>query len=240
MSDLQNAPVHPAAPDAAPLRIVVADDQDLVRSGFRLILQSYEGIKVVGEARDGAEAVELARLLTPDVVLMDIRMPCKNGIDATHDITSDPALSGVHVLILTTFDLDEYVYDALSAGASGFLLKDAEPDEIVEAVRVVARGDALIQPSVMRRLVETFAAARPFVARRGGQALSALTEREREILLLVARGLGNDEIAAHLVISPATVKTHLARVMQKLDAHDRAQLVICAYEAGLVKPGAAG
>lgn len=241
MSDLQNGSVHPAAAsDAAPLRIVVADDQDLVRSGFRLILQSYEGIKVVGEARDGAEAVELARLLTPDVVLMDIRMPRKNGIDATHDITSDPALSGVHVLILTTFDLDEYVYDALSAGASGFLLKDAEPDEIVEAVRVVARGDALIQPSVMRRLVETFAAARPFAARRGGQALSALTEREREILLLVARGLGNDEIAAHLVISPATVKTHLARVMQKLDAHDRAQLVICAYEAGLVKPGAAG
>ena len=207
---------------------------------LRLKLGDFRFLDADGLFRLLRADFELAQRLTPDVVLMDIRMPCKNGIDATHDITSDPALSGVHVLILTTFDLDEYVYDALSAGASGFLLKDAEPDEIVEAVRVVARGDALIQPSVMRRLVETFAAARPFVARRGGQALSALTEREREILLLVARGLGNDEIAAHLVISPATVKTHLARVMQKLDAHDRAQLVICAYEAGLVKPGAAG
>lgn len=220
-------------------RVLVADDQDLVRSGFRLILLSYDGLDVVGEARDGREAVDLARLLKPDVVLMDIRMPGMNGIEATHAITEDPQLAGVHVLILTTFDIDEYVYDALAAGASGFLLKDAEPDDIAAAVRIVAAGDALIQPSVMRRLVETFAASRPRF--RGGAtaspALAALTDREREILVLVARGLTNDEIGGQLFISPATVKTHLARVMAKLDAHDRAQLVVQAYEGGLVKPG---
>ncbi len=223
---------------SAPLRVLIADDQDLVRSGFRLILLSYEGIEVAGEARDGLEAVELAQRLTPDVVLMDIRMPRLNGIDATRDIKANPKLPDTHVLILTTFDLDEYVYDALAAGASGFLLKDAEPDDIVEAVRVVAQGDALIQPSVMRRLVETFAASRPYARPAMAGGLSALTDREREILVLVARGLSNDDIAARLVISPATVKTHLARIMQKLDAHDRAGLVICAYESGLVKPAA--
>ena len=221
-----------------PLRVLIADDQDLVRSGFRLILLSYDGIDVVGEARDGLEAVELAQRLAPDVVLMDIRMPRLNGIDATRDIKANPKLPNTHVLILTTFDLDEYVYDALAAGASGFLLKDAEPDDIAEAVRVVARGDALIQPSVMRRLVETFAASRPYARPALAGGLSALTDREREILVLVARGLSNDDIAAQLVISPATVKTHLARIMQKLDAHDRAGLVICAYESGLVKPAA--
>lgn len=221
-----------------PLRVLIADDQDLVRSGFRLILLSYDGIDVVGEARDGFEAVELAQRLEPDVVLMDIRMPRRNGIEATRDITANPKLPHTHVLILTTFDLDEYVYDALAAGASGFLLKDSEPDDIVDAVRIVAQGDALIQPSVMKRLVETFAASRPYLCATAGAGLAALTDREREILMLVARGLSNDDIAAHLVISPATVKTHLARIMQKLDAHDRAGLVICAYEGGLVKPGA--
>ena len=221
-----------------PLRVLIADDQDLVRSGFRLILLSYDGIDVVGEARDGFEAVELAQRLEPDVVLMDIRMPRRNGIEATRDITANPKLPHTHVLILTTFDLDEYVYDALAAGASGFLLKDSEPDDIVDAVRIVAQGDALIQPSVMKRLAETFAASRPYLRATAGAGLAALTDREREILMLVARGLSNDDIAAHLVISPATVKTHLARIMQKLDAHDRAGLVICAYEGGLVKPGA--
>lgn len=221
-----------------PLHVLIADDQDLVRSGFRLILLSYDGIDVVGEARDGFEAVELAQRLEPDVVLMDIRMPRRNGIEATRDITANPKLPHTHVLILTTFDLDEYVYDALAAGASGFLLKDSEPDDIVDAVRIVAQGDALIQPSVMKRLVETFAASRPYLRATAGAGLAALTDREREILMLVARGLSNDDIAAHLVISPATVKTHLARIMQKLDAHDRAGLVICAYEGGLVKPGA--
>lgn len=227
-----------ATDSGEPLRVLIADDQDLVRSGFRLILLSYDGIDVVGEARDGLEAVELAQRLAPDVVLMDIRMPRLNGIDATRDIKANPKLPNTHVLILTTFDLDEYVYDALAAGASGFLLKDAEPDDIAEAVRVVARGDALIQPSVMRRLVETFASSRPYARPALAGGLAALTDREREILILVARGLSNDDIASQLVISPATVKTHLARIMQKLDAHDRAGLVICAYESGLVKPAA--
>lgn len=221
-----------------PLRVLIADDQDLMRSGFRLILLSYDGIDVVGEARDGFEAVELAQRLEPDVVLMDIRMPRRNGIEATRDIVANPKLPRTYVLILTTFDLDEYVYDALAAGASGFLLKDSEPDDIVDAVRIVAQGDALIQPSVMKRLVETFAASRPYLRATARAGLVALTDREREILILVARGLSNDDIAQHLVISPATVKTHLARIMQKLDAHDRAGLVICAYESGLVKPGA--
>lgn len=221
------------------VRVLVADDQDLVRSGFRLILLSY-GIDVVGEARDGVEAVELASRLHPDVVLMDIRMPHENGIEATRAIHDDPNLADVRVLILTTFDLDEYVYDALAAGASGFLLKDAEPDDIAAAIRVVARGDALIQPSITRRLIETFVAQRPAAANAGAasaQAFRTLTDREREILVLVARGLTNDEIGGDLFISPATVKTHLARIMAKLDAHDRAQLVVRAYEGGLVKPG---
>lgn len=226
------------------IRILVADDQDLVRSGYRAILGSYDGLEVVGEARNGEEAVTRAQELRPDVVLMDIRMPVRNGIEATRDITSNPLLGRTHVLVLTTFDIDEYVYDALAAGASGFLLKDADPDDIAHAIRVVAAGDALIQPSVMRRLVETFVLSRPRTARTGAgrgsahDALAALTDREREILALVARGLSNDDIAAELFISPATVKTHLARVMAKTDAHDRAQLVVLAYESGFVAPGA--
>ena len=229
--------------DPTPITVLVVDDQDLVRSGFKAILGPYEGISIVGEARNGAEAVQEAQRLKPDVVLMDIRMPEMSGIEACRAITGNPLLRKTRVLVLTTFDIDEYVYDALGAGASGFLLKDADPDDIVAAIRVVADGDALIQPSVMRRLVETFVAARP----RGGwgsadaadvrqAALASLTDREREILVLVARGLSNDEIGAELFISPATVKTHLARIMAKPDAHDRAQLVVFAYETGLVSP----
>lgn len=220
-----------------PIRVAIADDQELVRKGFRLILSSFPGIQVVGEAVDGIDAVALARRMHPDVLLMDIRMPRKDGIQATRELASDPETADVSVLILTTFDLDEYVYDALAAGASGFLLKDVEPDELARAVRVVYEGDALIDPSITRRLVEAYAESRRR-KRFDGTAVEALTDREREILILVARGLSNDEIAAHLVISPATVKTHLARIMQKLDAHDRAGLVIAAYEGGLVRPGA--
>lgn len=235
------APADAPAGGEAGIRVVVADDQDLVRSGFKMILSSYAGIQVVGEARTGIEAVEVARRERPNVVLMDIRMPLANGIEATRQIAADPDLSGTRVLVITTFDIDEYVYDALAAGAGGFMLKDAEPDDIAQAVRIVARGDALIQPSVMRRLVETFVASRSGAAVRAmpaGLAFSQLTAREREILAKVAHGLSNDDIAADLVISPATVKTHLARIMAKLNAHDRAQLVIAAYEGGLVAPGA--
>ncbi|MEE0704798.1 MAG: response regulator transcription factor [Adlercreutzia sp.] len=227
----------------SPITVLVVDDQDLVRSGFKAILSTYDGIEIVGTARNGVEAVQEAQRLKPDVVLMDIRMPEMSGIEATRAITGNPLLVKTRVLVLTTFDIDEYVYDALGAGASGFLLKDADPDEIVAAIRVVADGDALIQPKVMRRLVETFVAARPRAgwgsadAADGRRAaLATLTDREREILILVARGLSNDEIAEDLFISPATVKTHLARIMAKTDAHDRAQLVVFAYETGLVSP----
>ncbi|TDD98078.1 response regulator [Jiangella asiatica] len=217
------------------VRVVLADDQRLVRAGFRSILDGEPDIEVVGEAADGAEALELVRHSRPGVVLMDVRMPELDGLEATRRIVADPRLAGVRVVILTTFDLDEYVYGALRAGASGFLVKDTEPMELIHAVRVVARGDALIAPSVTRRLISEIAGrvAKPAPSPR----LNALTEREREVLGLVAAGLSNDEIAARLVLSPATAKTHVSRIMTKLDARDRAQLVVLAYEAGLVRPG---
>ncbi|MBQ9068533.1 MAG: response regulator transcription factor [Eggerthellaceae bacterium] len=216
--------------------VLICDDQDLVRNGFRLILSSYEFIKVVGEADNGLAAYDQARALHPDVVLMDIRMPLENGIDATRKIVSDPDLADTRVLVLTTFDIDEYVYDALLAGASGFMLKDSEPDDIAHAIRTVAAGEALIQPSITRRLIESFVETRAKEVT-AATAFSVLTDREREILALIAHGMSNDEIANDLVISPATVKTHVARIMSKLDAHDRAQLVVLAYENGLVSPG---
>lgn len=224
------------------IRVVIADDQELVRSGYKAILSTYSDLEIVGIARDGAEAVELVQQLMPDVVLMDVRMPMKNGIEATRDIASNPLLRDTHVLVLTTFDIDEYVYDALDAGASGFLLKDADPDEIADAIRIIARGDALIQPSVMKRLIEAFALSKGSALSKSSQkdlrdSLNSLTDRESEILTLVARGLGNDEIAEKLVISPATVKTHVGRIMGKTGSHDRAQLVVFAYESGLVQPG---
>ncbi|MBN6056120.1 response regulator transcription factor [Nonomuraea sp. RK-328] len=217
------------------IRVLLADDQTLVRAGFRSILSDEDDLDVVAEAADGAEAVEQAGRHRPDVVLMDIRMPRLDGLEATRRIVADPRLSGVRVIILTTFDLDDYVYGALRSGASGFLVKDTEPAELIHAVRVVARGDALIAPAITRRLIAEFAGRvkRP----EPGPELNALTEREREVMALVAAGLSNDEIAARLVLSPATAKTHVSRIMTKLGARDRAQLVVMAYEAGMITPG---
>jgi DNA-binding NarL/FixJ family response regulator len=217
------------------IRVLLADDQTLVRSGFRALLERAEDIEVVAEAADGAEALDRARDERPGVVLMDIRMPGIDGLEATRRITADPGLAEVRVIMLTTFELDEYVFEALHAGASGFLLKDVEPDELREAVRVVAEGEALLSPSVTRRLIREFV-AQPGRHRPPPERLEVLTEREREVLALVAQGLSNQEIAERLVISPATAKTHVSRTMMKLGAHDRAQLVVTAYETGLVRP----
>ena len=214
-------------------RVLIADDQALVRAGFRVLIDSAPDLEVVGEAADGREAIELAGTTAPDVVLMDIRMPELDGLAATREIVCGP--DGPRVIILTTFDIDEYVFEALRSGASGFLLKDTDPAELLQAVRVVAAGEALLAPSVTRRLIEEFA-TRPDPHRTPPEALAVLTEREREVLALVARGLSNHEIATELVISPATAKTHVSRVMMKLDARDRAQLVVMAYETGLVAP----
>ena len=221
------------------IRVLLADDQALIRAGFRLLLSTADGIEVVGEASNGAEAVEAARRERADVVLMDIRMPSVDGLEATRRIAADEALAGVKVIILTTFESDEYVYQAIRSGASGFLLKDAEPADLLQAVRVVARGDVLLAPSVTRRLI-TDLVSRPQRPPADRRALRGLTEREREVLSLVAAGLSNDEIAGKLFVSPLTAKTHVSRIMTKLGARDRAQLVVMAYESGLVTPGSGG
>jgi DNA-binding NarL/FixJ family response regulator len=214
------------------IRVLLADDQMLVRAGFRALLDAQDDIEVVGEAADGEEAVRLARETAPDVILMDIRMPGMDGLEATRQIA---ALPDVRVIMLTTFDLDEHVFEAIGAGASGFLVKDTEPVELLRGVRLVAAGDALLSPGVTRRLIAEFASQRP----RSGPApaeLQQLTDREREVVGLVALGLSNEEIAETLVISPATAKTHVSRAMMKVGARDRAQLVVLAYQSGLVVP----
>jgi DNA-binding NarL/FixJ family response regulator len=217
------------------IRVVVADDQALVRGGFRVLIDSAADLKVVGEASDGTEAVALARKQRPDVVLMDIRMPHLDGLEATRLICQSEETEVVRVLILTTFDLDEYVYAALRAGASGFLLKDAPPNDLLAGIRVVAAGDALLAPSVTRHLISEFV-RRPCSDRAPAIPLDVLTSREREVLTLVARGWSNAEIAERLSLSPATAKTHVGRLLMKLQARDRTQLVVIAYESGLVTP----
>lgn len=217
------------------IRVVLADDQALVRSGFRSLLDARDDIEVVGEAANGHEAFVLTRQLHPDVVLMDIRMPELDGLEATREIAAEPDLSSVRIVILTTFGLDEYLFDALRYGASGFLVKDTRPADLVEAVRVAAAGASLLSPGLTRRLIEEFAArAKPG---RLAKELDVLTARETEVLRLVAEGLTNDEIAQRLYLSPATARTHVSRAMTKLAARDRAQLVVFAYESGLVRPG---
>jgi DNA-binding NarL/FixJ family response regulator len=220
------------------IRVVLADDQALLRAGLRALLEAEDDIEVAGEGANGHEAVTVVSTTRPDVVLMDIRMPVMDGLEATRRIVADPTLEHTRVIILTTFDLDEYVFEAVRIGASGFLVKDTEPRDMLAGVRAVAAGDALLSPGVTRRLIEEFAtrsrqSAAPAI-------LDPLTDREREVVALVGEGLSNDEIAARLVLSPATAKTHVSRAMIKLHARDRAQLVVMAYESGLVRPGWSG
>ncbi|MFJ2861476.1 response regulator [Kitasatospora sp. NPDC087314] len=221
------------------IRVLLADDQLLVRAGFRALLDLQDDLAVVGEADDGEAALRLARELVPDVVLMDVRMPRMDGLEATRRIAEDPALSSVRVVVLTTFELDEYVFEALRSGAAGFLVKDTDPADLLRAIRVAVAGDALLSPGVTRRLIGEFAARSkaPEAAPGGLSDISMLTEREREVLALVGMGLSNEEIARRLVVSPLTAKTHVSRAMVKLGARDRAQLVVLAYESGLVRPG---
>ena len=221
------------------IRVVVADDQPLIRIGLRQLIESAEDIEVAAEARDGADAVRLAAETRADVVLMDIRMPGVDGLEATRRISAAEDLAGVKVLILTTFEADEYVYEALRAGASGFLVKDTDPGELLQAVRVVARDDALLSPAITRRLIADIVSRPRSGAAPSRERLVRLTQRELEVLTLVGTGLSNDEIAARLFLSPLTAKTHVSRVLTKLGARDRAQLVVAAYEAGLVTPGSA-
>jgi DNA-binding NarL/FixJ family response regulator len=217
------------------IRVLLADDQALVRAGFKSLLEAEDDIEVVAEAASGEEAVRLATELAPNVVLMDVRMPGIDGLEATRRLAADPHLADVRVVILTTFGLDEYVFEAIRSGASGFLVKDTEPDELLQAVRVVAGGEALLSPSVTRQLIEEFAAHSK--EPQPTEGLQQLTAREREVMALVAAGLSNDDIARRLFMSPATAKTHVSRAMVKLGARDRAQLVVIAYESGLVRPG---
>ena len=228
-----NAATSP--PGSAPIKVLLVDDEGLVRSGFKVLLDLEDDITVVGEATNGVEAVEQARATRPDVVLMDIRMPKLDGIQATSRIVKTQGLEKVRVLILTTYDTDAYVFEALQAGASGFLLKDSGPAELLHAIRVVAAGDALLAPRITRRLIAQFAAQRT-AAHDGENRLAVLTGREREVLALVGRGLSNDEIGAELYLSPATARTHVSHAMVKLGARDRAQLVVIAYQTGLVSP----
>jgi DNA-binding NarL/FixJ family response regulator len=217
------------------IRIVIADDQSLVRAGFKALLDAQSDIEVVGEAGDGDEAVRVAAELLPDIVLMDIRMPGVDGLAATRRIAAETAMHAVRVVILTTFELDEYVFEAIRSGASGFLVKDTEPADLLRGIRAVAAGDALLSPSVTRRLIAEFAARAQVPA--STRMLDELTDREREVMKLAAAGLSNGEIGDQLTISPATAKTHISRAMQKLGARDRAQLVVFAYESGLARPG---
>ncbi|MGW7412993.1 response regulator [Streptomyces sp. NPDC054863] len=224
------------------IRVIIVDDQAMVRAGFAALLSAQADIDVVGEAPDGRQGVEVSRSTHPDVVLMDVRMPEMDGLAAARELLNPP-VGVVHlpkVLMLTTFDVDDYVYEALRAGASGFLLKDAPPADLIAAVRVVAAGEALLAPSVTRRLIADFAAQRPAPRRNPSLRLKGLTPRETEVLELIARGLSNHEIADHLILAEQTVKTHIGRVLAKLDLRDRAQAVIFAYESGLVSPGDAG
>jgi len=216
-----------------PIRVLLVDDQALIRAGFRALLEAEDDIEVVAEAGDGQRGVELAAEHLPDVALFDVQMPVLDGIEATRLIAADPALAGVHVVILTNYGLDQYVFEALRAGAGGFMVKDTEPADLLHGVRVAARGDALLSPGITRRLIGEFVARGPAPSKAGPEVL---TNREREVVTLVARGLSNDEIARKMVISPATAKTHVSRAMTKVSARDRAQLVVLAYESGLVQP----